>query len=255
MRFTSTIRRRTSRTVTIAMAVGLILAGCGVIGIGVDETADDGDNGIVISQEQLDAAQAERDESEPEPEALSSDEADVDAEGEASNGEPEEDDPENDEIAIAEAEEDELDGFFNAISVFNACIDDEGYEFIGAPGQDGATTEDFESDYLAVLGACATESEILSAFQAFGEAQANLSPAEIAQNNFGLPTFKECMEDLGWTVEDLVPDERGALGFGATGIGLQPPEGAEGLNFDDANTCRTTAEQYVADNYVADEAG
>jgi len=253
MRFTSTISRRTSRTVTIAMAVGLILAGCG--GSDSDEAADDGDNGIVISQEQLDAAQAERDETEPEPEALSSDEAGVDTGGEDTNGEPEEDDPADNEIAVAEAGEDELDGFFNAISVFNACIDDEGYEFIGAPGQDGATAEDFESDYLAVLGACATESEILSAFQSFGEAQANLSPAEIAQNNFGLPTFKECVEDLGWTVEDLVPDERGALGFGATGIGLQPPEGAEGLNFDDANTCRTTAEQYVADNYVADEAG
>ena len=95
----------------------------------------------------------------------------------------------------------------------------------------------------------------MASLQAFGEAQANLTPEEIAENNFGLPTFKACMEGLGWTVGELVPDERGALGFGGgPGAGLTPPDGQTALDLDDVNTCRLETEAFVAENYVPEEA-
>lgn len=169
------------------------------------------------------------------------------------------DNVEEDDIEVSEAEEDPLDGLLNAVSIFQSCLDDEGVEFIGAPGQpgpDGETVDvsEFDQEYLMALQKCATESNILESFTSFSEAQANLTPEDIAQLNFGIPTFKECMERLGWEVDDLVPDERGQLGFGTTGTGLTPPEGTEGLlNTDDINECRQESQQYVEENYVVEE--
>ena len=243
------------RCVALAAIVTLVATACGGGGDsdgGTSQGTIQGDT-VVVDEEQLAAARAELEAEEEgdEPELASAAETDVDAladdgdsdEGEAEGG-----------IEVAEAEEDELDGLLNAVTVFNQCLDDEGYEFIGAPGQDGANPDDFEQGYLQALGACAAESNIVASLQAFGEAQANLTPEEIAENNFGLPTFKACMEGLGWTVGDLVPDERGALGFGGAGAGLTPPDGQEALDLDDVNTCRLETEAYVAENYVAEEA-
>ena len=131
-------------------------------------------------------------------------------------------------------------------------------EKAGVVGKDWSYTAaaaDFDQAYLQALGACAAESDIVASLEAFGEAQANLTPEEIAQTNFGLPVFKECLEDLGWTVGDLVPDERGALGFdGGVGGGLQPPDGTDDLDFDDVGQCRQEAETHVAENYRPEDA-
>ena len=169
------------------------------------------------------------------------------------------DNGEEDDIEVSEAEEDPLDGVLNAVSKFQSCLADEGVEFVGAPGQpgpDGNTVDpsEFTAEYLGALQKCATESNILESFTAFSEAQANLTPEEITQLNFGVPVFKECMERLGWEVADLVPDERGQLGFGTTGTGLTPPEGTEGLlNTDDINECRQESQQYIEENYEVEE--
>ena len=183
----------------------------------------------------------------------------------ADNVEPEElneapsDSVEEDDIEVSEAEEDPLDGVLNAVSKFQSCLADEGVEFIGAPGQPGpdgnvVDPSEFTAEYLGALQMCATESDILNSFTAFSEAQANLTPEEITQLNFGIPVFKECMERLGWEVADLVPDERGQLGFGTTGTGLTPPEGTEGLlNTDDINECRQESQQYAEENYEVEE--
>ncbi len=243
------------RVAGILLALLMVATACG---------GDDGDGGstegtiegetIVVPQEQLEEALAARDgeTDEDEPEPLSSENTDVtgqdasDDDGDGGTGDEA-------EIEVAEAEEDELDGLLNAVTMFNSCLGDEGFEFMGAPGQDGAAADEFEGDYLAALGKCATESDILAAFQAFGDAQANLTPEEIEETNFGLPVFKECMEDLGWEVAELVPDERGALGFGGpgAGTGLTPPEGTDALDLEDVSTCRLAAEQHVADNFEA----
>ena len=162
-------------------------------------------------------------------------------------------------IDVATAEEDPLDGLLNAVAKFQGCLDDDGVEFIGAPGQPGpdgevADPSAFTSEYLQSLQKCATQSNILESFTAFGEAQANLTPEDIAQLNFGIPVFGECLERLGWEVGEIVPDERGALGFGANGSGLTPPENSDGIfPTEDINTCRQESTTYVEENYVADE--
>ena len=213
---------------------------------------------VVVETEAIQAAEAQRDssEAEEEPETLSAENVDVEELNTESDEEVEEE-----EIDVATAEEDPLDGLLNALSVFQSCLEDEGFEFIGAPGQpgpDGETADpsSFTPDYLQALQKCATESNILESFQAFGEAQANLTTEQIEALNFGLPTFGECLERLGWTVGELIPDERGALSFGANGAGLTPPEDSEGLfPVDDINNCRQEATEYTEANYVADDEG
>jgi len=153
------------------------------------------------------------------------------------------------EIEVAEAEEDELDGVLNSLTMFNNCLADDGYEFIGAPGIGDATADEFEEPYLASLGKCATSSDILNSFDAYSSAQENRTPEEVAQTNYGLPIFRDCMIALGWDVGELVPDEKGALGFGGV---LNPPDDADGFATEDVSDCRLEAEQYVADNYESD---
>tara|TARA_B100001250_G_scaffold220700_1_gene189311 strand:- start:1800 stop:2549 length:750 start_codon:yes stop_codon:yes gene_type:complete len=209
---------------------------------------------VVINTEAVEPAEAQEENSNEEAETLSVDDVEV----EELNTESEEVE-EEEGIDVATAEEDPLDGLLNAVAKFQGCLDDDGVEFIGAPGQpgpDGEVTDPsaFTSEYLQSLQKCATQSNILESFQAFGEAQANLTPEDIAQLNFGIPVFGECLERLGWEVGEIVPDERGALGFGANGSGLTPPENSDGIfPTEDINTCRQESTTYVAENYVADE--
>lgn len=163
--------------------------------------------------------------------------------------EPDDAEPVETTIAVAEADEDELDSLLNALTVFNSCLAEDGFEFMGAPGIDGATPEQFEQPYLQSLGRCASVSNIAQSIQSFSESQANLTPEEIEQTNFGLPVFRECLIGLGWTVGELVPDERGALGFDGQ---LQPPDDADGFATEDITDCRLEAEQYVDDNFDPD---
>lgn len=153
-------------------------------------------------------------------------------------------------IVVAEAEADELDSLLNALTVFNTCLADDGFEYIGAPGIGGSTGEEFDEPYLQALGKCATASNVVEALQGYGSALDERTPEEIAAFNFGLPVFRECMIARGWTVGELVPDERGALGFGTA---LEPPPGTDGFGTDDVSDCRAEAEQYVDDNFDASD--
>ena len=72
-----------------------------------------------------------------------------------------------DDIEVSEAEEDPLDGLLNAVATFQGCLEDDGFEFIGAPGQpgpDGETVDpsEFTPEYLGALQKCATESNLTS---------------------------------------------------------------------------------------------
>ena len=209
---------------------------------------------VVINTEAVEPAETQEDNSSEEAETLSVEDVEV----EELNTESEEAE-EEEGIDVATAEEDPLDGLLNAVAKFQGCLDDDGVEFIGAPGQPGPDGETvapsaFTPEYLQSLQKCATQSNILESFQAFGEAQANLTPEEIAQLNFGIPVFGECLERLGWEVGEIVPDERGALGFGQNGSGLTPPEDSDGIfPTDDINSCRQESTTYVQENYVADE--
>lgn len=242
------------------MALGLVCAlvstACGGSdGAGTDEVTIQGDIVVTDPEDVQEAIDARGPDAEPTPEVASASGADTDS---TSGGEADAapaDAGDQDEVEVAEVEEDELDGLLNSLTVFNTCLTGRGFDLDGFPGDgSGRTLEDFDQDYLAALGACAAESGIQEAADSFGESQANLTPEEIEQTNFGLPVFKTCMEDLGWTVGELVPDERGALGLGLDGVGLTPPGGGGigEFNTDDISTCRREAEQYVADNFVAE---
>ncbi len=247
-------------TFLIIGVISVVLVACGggssggndeetVVGVqgGTQVVADDV---IAEAQEQRESNQDE----ESQEETLSVEDVEVEELNETPVEEPEEDD-----IEVSESEEDPLDGLLNAVATFQGCLDDDGFEFIGAPGQpgpDGETVDpsEFDQEYLQALQTCAVESNILESFTSFSEAQANLTPEEITQLNFGLPTFGECLERLGWEVGELVPDERGALSFGTQGTGLTPPEDSDGIfPIDDINACRQEATTYTQENYVAEE--
>lgn len=243
-----------SRSLALVATAALVLAACGG-GDDDDTTSAQIDDQIVIDPDVVAQAREDAENADEVEQARVESEqaADTIADDTATDGEPATDDagaaPPPTTLAVAEAEEDELDSVLNALTVFNQCLSDEGYEFIGAPGINGGTADQFEQPYVEALGACATSSNILESFDAFGSAQDNRTPEEIAQFNFGLPVFRDCMIARGWTVGELVPDERGALGFGTE---LSPPAGSDGFGTDDVSDCRLEAEQYVADNFEAD---
>jgi len=213
----------------------------------------------VVSQEIIDAAEAQREnksetieEIAEEVGVLSVEEVEVEELVTEIEEEVEE------EIDVATAEEDPLEGILNALSVFTTCIEDEGFEFVGVPGQPGPDgqvldPEDIEPGYIEALQKCATESNILESFQTYSDAQANLTTEQIAEINFGIPVFQECMERLGWEVQEPVPNERGLLEFGQNGTGLTPPEGTEDLDPEDIGSCRSEAQAYTTENYVTEE--
>ncbi len=243
---------RSRRLVVLCAATIMLAAACGS-GDTDGEAAGSIQDDIVVSQAQIDDAIAERDADE-QPEVAVAPEADPPPEESDDENEPTTD--ETDEIEVTEADEDALDGLLNALNVFNSCLADEGYELDGFPGDDsGRTAEDFEEGYISALITCNTTSGITDALTSFGEANANLTAEEIKQVNFGSPTFKECLEDLGWEVGELIPDERGALGFGETGFEFTAPGGdsLSDFNTDDINACRLEAEQYVTENFEQED--
>ncbi len=241
--------------------ISVVLAACGGGGSsgGNDEGTVVGVQGgtKVVAEDVIAEAQEQRANNEDEgseEQTLSVEDVEVEELNEA----PTEEEAEED-IEVSEAEEDPLDGLLNAVATFQGCLEDEGVEFIGAPGQpgpDGETVDpsEFTPEYLGALQTCATQSNILESFQNFSEAQENLTPEQITALNFGLPTFGECLERLGWEVGELVPDSRGALSFGENGTGLTPPEENEDIfPIDDINTCRQEATAYTEANYVPED--
>jgi hypothetical protein len=236
----------------MAALTGILMAltaACGGGGDGATGTADVQGDQVVIDPDAVADARESLEETD-EAEELTIDEADPDALADGGDEDGDATADEGEDIAVAEAEEDELDGLLNSLTQFNTCLADDGFEFIGAPGFGDGGPEDFDDAYLAALGACAAESDILAASEGFASAQADLTPEEIEQNNLGLPAFRDCMIGLGWEVGELVPDERGALTFaGDDGdFGLTPPDGGGLADFDtgDIDQCRTEAEQFVA---------
>ena len=79
---------------------------------------------IAEAQEQRESNQDE----ESGPQTLSTDDVEVEELNEA----PAEEEVE-DGIEVSEAEEDPLDGLLNAVATFQGCLEDDGFEFIGAP--------------------------------------------------------------------------------------------------------------------------
>ncbi|MEC8334954.1 MAG: hypothetical protein VXZ66_05825, partial [Actinomycetota bacterium] len=200
------------RTVGLILLISLIAISCG--GSENPESANViiGQGGqVVIDTDAVKAAEDKQANENSGTETLSVEDVDVEELNTEAEAVEEEDD-----IDVATAEEDPLDNLLNTVAQFQGCLEDDGFEFIGAPGQpgpDGETVDpsSFTPDYIAALQRCATATNIIDAFTSFSEAQENLTPEEIAQNNFGIPVFGECLERLGWEVGEITPDERGQL--------------------------------------------
>ncbi|MBG02013.1 MAG: hypothetical protein CL470_07065, partial [Acidimicrobiaceae bacterium] len=119
-------------------AISLLLPACG------GGSSDGGEEGTVVgvqggtqvvasdviaeAQEQRESNQDE----DSEAQTLSVEDVEVEELNEAPAQEDEEED-----IEVSESEEDPLDGLLNAVATFQGCLEDDGFEFIGAPGQPG----------------------------------------------------------------------------------------------------------------------
>lgn len=166
----------------------------------------------------------------------------------AADAEPEEPEEDPDAIPLAEDDTPPIVGLLEAFQVFSSCLGDEGLEFVGAPGQNGATAEDFDPSYLQALQRCAAESGIVQAIAASQAADAALTAEEIEDRNEAFLVFVPCLELRGWTVAEIVPDERGLLQAGQNNGGLTPPPGVEFFDSNDIGECVQEAAQTIDDD-------
>lgn len=154
-----------------------------------------------------------------------------------------------DTIPLNEDDEPAASRLLDAVGGFNACLEDEGVEFIGAPDPSNPATQD--PAYLESLSTCAARTNIV---QVLAEAQAeeeNLSPEEIEQRNESYLVWRECMVGRGWGIPEPVPDEKGRLfsmgGGGQDGAGFRPPPGESLLDSDDLAECADQAADEAED--------
>lgn len=133
---------------------------------------------------------------------------------------------------------------FEAIAVFQSCLDAEGYEFIGIPFTDNTDPEApvNQQPYIDALVNCAARSQVQERLAEADEAQADLTPEEIEEQNRGYVAFRDCMIGRGWTIPEPTPDENGLLfpGFAAT-TQWQGPPGEDIAQTDDVGECTNSA--------------
>lgn len=147
-----------------------------------------------------------------------------------------EEDP--DAIPLAD-DTDAIGGLFDAFDSFAACMERVGTVFIGAPDPADPATQDPE--YLADLGLCAAESNIVQALQEAETASAERTPEETEIFNEGLLIFVDCLRGKGWTVADPTPDQNGALQVGFGGDGFVPPPGEDFIGNPNVRECGAEA--------------
>lgn len=140
------------------------------------------------------------------------------------------------------SEDDPQTAFFQAASVFQQCLDDEGFEFMGLPDSNNPNSPANDPDYLASLGTCAAKSNIVQALENVQKAEDAMTPAEIEESNEQYIEWRECMIGKGWGIPEPTPDERGRL-FSISGSAqgggpqFEAPAGESILDSDDFSDC------------------
>ena len=97
-----------------------------------------------------------------------------------------------------------------ALTVFNSCLSELGYTFVGLPGQSDDPIA-AEEAYLGALISCNNESGIGNLLAEQNNRQQNLSAEQkTAINEAGRQVF-ECLIDRGWDLGELTPNPNGIL--------------------------------------------
>lgn len=97
-----------------------------------------------------------------------------------------------------------------ALSVFNTCLGELGFTFVGLPGQSDDPVA-AEPEYLAALISCNNESGIGNILAEQNTRQQDLSAEQkTAINEAGRMVF-ECILDRGWDLGELTPNANGIL--------------------------------------------
>ncbi|MDG1464647.1 MAG: hypothetical protein P8Q20_06095 [Acidimicrobiales bacterium] len=121
----------------------------------------------------------------------------------------------------------------SALDEFNACLAEEGHEWIGFPdAAAGPEAPANQPAYLQALQLCNSRTGISDAYQSYETSRSDLSPEEIRQENQNFIDLVDCLRGLGWLVGDLRPDEDGLLNPGDEFVG---PDG--GIVSDDIRDC------------------
>ncbi len=113
-------------------------------------------------------------------------------------------------LAVSEAGRSFQTRLGTALTVFNTCLGEVGYTFVGIPGQ----TEDpiaAEPEYLTALIECNNESGIASVLQEQGVRQQDLTASEKKEANESGRTVFGCLIDRGWDLGELEPNDNGIL--------------------------------------------
>jgi hypothetical protein len=138
------------------------------------------------------------------------------------------------------AKQDPTTAFFQATGSFSSCLKAQGTTFIGAPDPKNPSSPANDPNYLKSLSTCAASSHIQQALKDFQGAQADLTPAQIQQQNQGFLKWRDCMIGKGWTIPQPKPDAQGKLfniGTGGSGVQLTPPPGQGTINSPDLRDC------------------
>ncbi len=97
-----------------------------------------------------------------------------------------------------------------ALTVFNTCLADAGYTFVGLPGQSTDPVA-AEPEYLAALISCNNESGIGSILAEQDSRQKSLTADQkVAINESGRQVF-DCLIERGWDLGELQPNQNGIL--------------------------------------------
>ena len=145
---------------------------------------------------------------------------------------------------LPQEELDPGEALFEAVGVFQSCLDAEGYEFIGIPFQEETDPEApvNQQPYIDALVACAARSQIQERLAEADAARADLTAEEVENQNRQFIAFRDCMVGRGWGIPEPVPNEQGLLfgGFASTTSWVAPP-GESLTTSDDLGECQSEA--------------
>jgi len=221
-----------SITLVVTLSVGLVTAACGGSG---GDTEEGG--GVVIRDISVDTVDGSdiSAEASTTPDGQADEAGDPDDEGGDGDSEPAETTttlPQTEELTPQQE-------LFQAIEVFQSCMDAEGISFIGVPDPSlGDDAPQNQQAYIDTLILCATRSDIQNKIAAANAAQADLTPEEVEEQNRSFLAVRECLVGRGWIIPEPVPNENGLL-FGGIQQTQQwePPAGETLIDSDDIAEC------------------